>query len=195
MAGRVAFSPITGRLLRKQAVRGGAPGWVRTSDPRFRRPVASKINGLFSVGYGRCQPLPLTSGLDTAMPARDRSARAVHSDRGSSARPACPTPVVRRSSRPPLPCHVHGRQDWWVRARRWRAARRDRVGGGQRRLHASRAKPPGRSARARRVRGRGDVVQPVTTAGSPPPVRLATCIRHPALTRIEQRVAAYRIYL
>ena len=32
-------------------------------------------------------------------------------------------------------------------------------------------------------------------AGSPPPVRLATCIRHPALTRIEQRVAAYRIYL
>ena len=40
--------------LRKQAARGGAPGWIRTSDPRFRRPVASKINGFFSIGYGRC---------------------------------------------------------------------------------------------------------------------------------------------
>ena len=26
-------------LLRKQAARGGAPGWIRTSDPRFRRPM------------------------------------------------------------------------------------------------------------------------------------------------------------
>ena len=50
------------RFARDAAGVGGTPHFsgdcvedgMEASDPRFRRPVASKLNGMFSAGYGRC---------------------------------------------------------------------------------------------------------------------------------------------